>query len=226
MPTTIKFGKQFKKSSFKQLRKHMRIAAEIATFLPDALQAFFRNDSKSLQETRQTVSELAAEADQLHQELQQRLPDVRDMPLDRRDLFDVLEMQEAMCKRMQEITALLPDLPVDVPRDIHKPLMRLVDRCIAATEVAYEIVRAIEKVAEAGFQGAQLDAARQLVQDIVSIRSEADAHNSEITRLLFAQCREMDPLAVVFLYQLAGRVDDLAGFSQKLAIRSQLVLIR
>jgi len=226
MPTTIKFGKQFKKSSFKQLRKHMRIAAEITTFLPDALQAFFKNDSKVLQETRQTVSELAAEADQLHKELQQRIPDVRDMPLDRRDLFDVLEMQVSMCKRMQEITALLPDLPVDVPRDMHKPLMRLVDRCIAATEVAYEIVRAIEKVAESGFQGAQLDAARQLVQDIVSIRSEAHAHNSEITRLLFAQCREMDPLAVVFLYQLAGRVDDLAGFSQKLGIRSQLLLIR
>jgi hypothetical protein len=36
----------------------------------------------------------------------------------------------------------------------------------------------------------------------------------------------MDPLAVVFLYQLAGRVDDLAGFSQKLGIRSQLLLIR
>jgi uncharacterized protein Yka (UPF0111/DUF47 family) len=92
--------------------------------------------------------------------------------------------------------------------------------------VAYEVVKAVEKVAEAGFQGAQLEAARQLVQDIVSIRSEADAHNSEITRLLFAQCREMDPLAVVFLYQLAGRVDDLAGFSQKLGIRSQLLLIR
>ena len=47
-----------------------------------------------------------------------------------------------------------------------------------------------------------------------------------ITRLLFAQCREMDPLAVVFLYQLAGWVDSLAGFSQRLALRSQLLLMR
>jgi uncharacterized protein Yka (UPF0111/DUF47 family) len=127
---------------------------------------------------------------------------------------------------MQEITALLPDLPMDVSRDMRKPLMRLVDRCVAATEVAYEIVKSIQKVVEAGFKGAQLAAARQLVQDVVAIRSEADTLCGEITRMLFAQCREMDPLAVVFLYQLVGWIDDLANFSQKLAVRSQLLLTR
>jgi predicted phosphate transport protein (TIGR00153 family) len=226
MPTTIKFGKQFRKSPFKPLRKHMRIASETATFLPDAMQAFFRNDSEALQETRQAVSELAADADLLLKELQQRLPDERDMTLERRDLLDVLEMQEAIARRMQEITALLPDLPMDVSRDMRKPLTRLVDRCVAATEVAYEIVKSIEKVVEAGFKGAQLDAARQLVQDVVVIRSEADVLCGEITRMLFAQCREMDPLAVMFLYQLLGWIDDLANSSQKLAIRSQLLLVR
>ena len=226
MPTTIKFGKQFKKSPFKPLRKHMRIASESVTFLPDALQAFFRNDSEALEESRQAVSELVADAGELLTELQQRLPDARELPLERRDLFDVLEIQEAIARRVQEITVLLPDLPVDVPGDMRKPLMHLADRCIAAAEVAYEIVKAIEKVVEAGFQGAQLDAARKLVQDVVSIRSEADALRGEITRLLLAECREMDPLAVMFLYQLVAWIDDLANFSQRLAIRSQLLLVR
>jgi predicted phosphate transport protein (TIGR00153 family) len=226
MPTTIKFGKQFTKSPFKALRKHMRIASESATFLPEAMQAFFRNDREALQETRQTVSELTADADQLLKELQQRLPDATNIPLARRDLFDVLELQESIARRMQEITALLPDLPVDVPSQMRKPLKRLADRCVAATEVAYEIVKAIEKVVEAGFKGAQQDAARQLVQDVVAIGSEADALCAEITRMLLAESREMDPVAVVFLYQLVGWIDDLANFSQKLAIRSQLLLFR
>jgi predicted phosphate transport protein (TIGR00153 family) len=226
MPTSIKFGKQFNKSPLKLLRKHMRIASETAAFLPDAMQAFFRGDSDTLQETRQSVSELAADADQLLRELQQHLPDVRDMPLAVRDLFAVLELQEAIARRMREISALLPDLPMAVSRDMRKPLTRLVDRCVAATEVACEIVKSIEKVVEAGFKGAQLEAARQLVQDVAAIRSEADILCAEITRMLFAQCREMDPLTVMFLYQLVGWIDDLANFSQKLAIRSQLLLIR
>ena len=204
----------------------MRIASEIAAFLPDAMQACFRNDREALDGTRQAIGELATTADEILVELQQHLPDARDIPLERRDLFDVLEMQEAIANRMQEITTLLLDLSMDVPKDMRKPLTRLVDRSVAATEVVYQIVKLIEKVVESGSRGAQGDAVRHLVQDVVAIEADADALNSEIDRLLFAQCGEMDPVAVVFLYQLAGWIAGLANYSQKLAIRSQLLLVR
>jgi len=226
MPTTIKFGKQLARSPLKPVRKHMRIAYESATFLPAAMQAFFNNDREALEETRKTVCELEADADALFEELLQHLPAPAYVAFERRDLVDVLEMQEAIANRMQEITALLLDLPMDAPGDMHKPLMRLVDRCVAATEVAYAIVKSIEQVVEAGFKGTHVEAARQLVQDVVAIETEADTVAGEITRLLFAQCRDMDPVAVVFLYQLVGWIDDLANYSERLAIRSQLLLIR
>ena len=226
MPTTIKFGKLFAKSPLKPIRKHMRIASESVAFLPDVTQAFFRNDRESLEESRQTVCELAADADKLLEELRRRLPDARCLTLEWRDLFDMLDMQEAITNRMQEVSGLMLDLPMDVPKDMHKPLLHLVDRCVASTEVAYEIVKLIEKAVEAGFKGAQVEAARQLVQDVVAIGTEADAASSETTRVLFVQCREMDPVAVVFLYQLVGWIGDLANFSEKLAVRSQLLLVR
>jgi predicted phosphate transport protein (TIGR00153 family) len=226
MPTTIKFGKLFAKSPLKPVRKHMRIASECVAFLPDAMQAFFRNDREALHESRQGVCQLAADADSLLEELRRRLPDARSITLEWRDLFNVLEMQEAITRRMQEVTGLMPELPLDVPKDMRKPLLQLAGRCVAATEVAYEVVKLVEKAVEAGFKGAQLEAARQLVQDVVAIRREADAASSETTLALFAQCREMDPVAVVFLYQLVGWTGDLADFSEKLAVRSQLLLVR
>lgn len=224
MPTTIKFGKKFIRSPYKAIRKHMRIASECAACLPDALQSCFRNDSKALQEISQTLSELAADADKLLEELRQHLPDTRGIPFPRRDLFDVLEVQDASVNRTQKITILLLDLPMDVPRELHKPLIRMAERCVAAIEVAYEIVKSIEKVVEASFKGAQVDAVRKLARDVVAIGSEADALGSDISRALFAQCREMDPLAVVFLFQLVGWMEDLASCAEKLAIRSQLLL--
>jgi predicted phosphate transport protein (TIGR00153 family) len=226
MPTTIKFGKLFARSPLKPIRKHMRLASEIVEFLPDVMEAFFRNDREALDEDRQAVCDLASDADKLLEELRRHLPDARTMTLEWRDLFDVLDMQEAIVRRMQEITTLLPELPIDVPKDMRKPLLHLVDRGVAATGVAYEVVKLIDKVVEAGFKGAQVEAAWQLVQDIVAIGNEADAASSETTRVLFAQCREMDPVAVVFLFQLAGWAGDLAGFSERLAVRSQLLLVR
>lgn len=203
----------------------MRIASECAACLPDAMQSCFRNDSKALQEISQTVSELAADADRLLEELRQHLPDTRGIPFERRDLFDVLEVQDTSVSRMQKITRLLLDLPMDVPRDLRKPLVRLVERCVASIEVAYEIVKSIEKVVEASFKGAQVDAVRQLARDVVAIGNEVDDLSSDISRALFAQCREMDPLAVVFLFQLVGWMEDLASCAEKLAIRSQLLLV-
>ena len=226
MPTTIKFGKLFTRSPFKPVRKHMRIASECVTFLPDAMQAFFRDDRESLLESRQAICDLAADAGMLLGELQQRLPDARSLTLEWRDLYGVLEMQECIVRRMQQITGLLLDLPMDVPKNLRKPLLRLVDRCVAASETAYEIVKLIDKAIEAGFKGPQIEAARQLIREVVAIETEADTASSEVTRLLFAGYREMDPLAVVFLYQLVGWIEGLADFSKKLAIRSQLLLGR
>ena len=93
-------------------------------------------------------------------------------------------------------------------------------------ETAYKIVKLIDKAIEAGFKGPQIEAARQLIREVVAIETEADTASSEVTRLLFAGYREMDPLAVVFLYQLVGWIEGLADFSKKLAIRSQLLLGR
>jgi uncharacterized protein Yka (UPF0111/DUF47 family) len=36
----------------------------------------------------------------------------------------------------------------------------------------------------------------------------------------------MDPVSVVFLYKLIGWIDDLADYSEKLAIRARLLLAR
>jgi predicted phosphate transport protein (TIGR00153 family) len=226
MPTTIKFGKLFAKSPFRPVRKHMRIASECVAFLPDTLQAFFRNDREALVESGQNVRDLSGDADALLVELRRRLPDARPFTLEWRDLFDVLDIQESIVRRMQHITGLLPDLPVEVPKDMRKPLLRQADLGVAATELANEIIKLIDKVVEAGFKGPHVEATRQLIQEVVVIETEADALSSEISRSLFMQCREMDPVAVVFLYQLIGWIHDLADFSEKLAIRSQLLLAR
>ncbi len=226
MPTTIKFGKLFARSPFKPVRMHMGLAADCAAFMPAAMQALLGDDRETLKDIQLSICQLNADADKLLLELQRRLPASIYMPVERRDLFSVLEIQQAIAERMQEITTLMLDLPLDVPDGMHKPVRHLIDRCIAATGGAYEIVRAIEKLIDSGFKGPQVDAILQLIQDVIAIASEADAASRETTRVLFAHCRDMDPVAVVFLYQLVGWIDDLANFSEKLAVRSQLLLAR
>lgn len=226
MATTLNFGKLFGKSPFKPIKKHMSIAAECARYMPEAISAFFNSDKATLKDIKHKISQLESDADKILEELQSRLPKTMFLPVDRRDLLDVLEMQEAIADRTQDIIGLMLDLPMDVPDEMQKPIMRLIERCMLATEGAHAIVKSLEDLVETGFKGPHVEKTQKLIQDVVSIETDADTIGIDITHSLFSHCKEMDPVSVVFLYKLIGWIDDLADYSEKLAIRSRLLLAR
>ena len=148
------------------------------------------------------------------------------LPVDRRDLLDVLEMQEAIADRTQDIVGLMIDLPMDVPEEMHKPIMRLVNRVTDAVNGALNIVKAFEDLVETGFKGPHVDKTQQLIHEVVGIETDADTIGTDITHTLFAYAKDMDPVSVVFLYRLIKWIDDLADYAEKLAIRARLLLAR
>ena len=226
MSTTLNFGKLFGKSPFKPVKKHMSIAVECVGYMPNAVDAFFKRDKDVLKDIKHNIFQLEGDADKILEELQSRLPKSMFLPVDRRDLLDVLEMQEAITDRTQDIIGLMLDLPMDIPEEMQQPIKHLVQRCQAATEGAYEIVKSLEDLVETGFKGPHVEKVQKLIHEVVGIETEADTIGIDITHSLFAHCKEMDPVSVLFLYQLIGWIDDLADFSEKLAIRSRLLLAR
>ena len=226
MPTTINFGKLFGKSPFKPLKKHMSIATECASQMPAAMSAFFKNDKEALKEIKHSIFQLEGDADKILEEMQSRLPKTMFLPVDRRDLLDVLEMQEAIADRTQDIVGLMLDLPMDVPGELHKPVMRLVKTATDAVNKGHDIVKSFEDLVETGFKGPHVEKVQKLIHEVVSIESEADTIGTDIAHTLFAHAKDMDPVSVVFLYRLINWIDDLADYAEKLAIRSRLLLAR
>jgi predicted phosphate transport protein (TIGR00153 family) len=226
MPTTINFSKLFGKSPFKPMKKHMSIAAECTTHMPSAVEAFFKGDKETLKDIKQSIVQLEGDADKILEELQSRLPKSMFLPVDRRDLLDVLEMQEAIADRTQDIVGLMVDLPMDVPEEMQKPIMRLVNRVTEAVNGAYQIVKGFEDLVETGFKGPHVDKVQALIHEVVGIETDADTIGTDITHTLFAHARDLDPVSVMFLYQLVGWIDDLADYAEKLAIRARLLLAR
>ena len=115
MATTLNFRKLFGKTPFKPMRKHMELAVGCAGLIPGALEAFLADDREKLKDIRDSIFELEENADALLEEIQSRLPKSMFMPVDRGDLLDVLEMQEAIADRAQDIIGLLLELPPTVP---------------------------------------------------------------------------------------------------------------
>ena len=191
MPTTINFGKLFGKSPFKPMKKHMSIAAECATHMPSAMEAFFKQDKETLKDIRHSISQLEDDADKILEELQSRLPKSMFLPVDRRDLLDVLEMQEAIADSTEDIVGLMLDLTMDVPGELHKPIMRLVNRVTEGVNGALKIVKTFEDLVETGFKGPHMDKAQALIHEVVGIETDADTLGSEITHKLFSHAKNL-----------------------------------
>ena len=226
MATTINFSKLFGKSPFKPMKKHMSIANECVMHMPSAFEAFFNRDKETLKDIKHSIVQLEDDADKILEEMQSRLPKSMFLPVDRRDLLDVLEMQEAIADRTEDIIGLMLDLPMDVPEGMQKPIMRLVNSVTEAVHGGHEIVKAFEDLVETGFKGPHVEKTQGMIHDVVKIETAADSITIEISHALFAHAKDMDPVSVVFLYQLIGWVDDLADYSEKLAIRARLLLAR
>jgi predicted phosphate transport protein (TIGR00153 family) len=226
MPTTIDFGKLFGKSPFKPMKAHMKIANECAMHMPSAIEAFFKGDKNTLKEIKYSVFQLEADADKILEELQSRLPKTMFLPVDRGDLLAVMEAQESIADRTQDIIGLMIDLPMDVPEELQQPIIRLTNRVTEAVDGAYHIIKGIEDLVETGFKGPHVSKTQSLIHDVVGIETDADTIGIDIAHSLFAHAKEMDPVSVVFLYQLINWIDDLADSSEKIAIRSRLLLAR
>ena len=226
MPTTIDFSKLFGKSPFKPLKKHMKIANECAMHMPSAIEAFFNGDKETLKEIKYSIFQLEDDADKILEEMQSRLPKSMFLPVDRGDLLEVMEVQELIADRTQDIIGLMIDLPMDVPEELQTPIIRLTNRVTDAVDGAYHIVKGLENLVETGFKGPHVEKTQSLIHDVINIETDADTIGIDIAHGLFAHAKEMDPVSVVFLYRLINWIDDLADYSEKLAIRTRLLLAR
>jgi len=226
MATTLNFGKLFAKSPFKPMKKHMSNAMECVEQLPSAMEAYFAGDKSTLKDLKHKIFELEDDADKILEEMQTRLPKTMFMPVDRRDLLSVLEMQEAIADRTQDIIGQLNDLPIDVPAELHKPILRLTKRAVEATKGAEKIVNSFDDLIETGFKGPDVSTTQNLIHEVVRIETTADTIGTDITHGIFEHLKDMDAVSVIFLYQLVQWIDDIADYSEKLAIRSRLFLAR
>lgn len=226
MPTSIDFGKMFHKKPFRPINMHMKNATKCVALMPTAIDAFFRADNDALKDIRQTINKLEEEADEILEKLQRRLPRALFLSVNGHDLLDVLELQEAIVDRTQDIINLMLDLPMDVPEEMRQPIQQLVGRCVAATNVAEKIVNTFVSLAETRFKGSDAESIQELIHETVSIETDADSLGIEITHTIFARRNSMDPVCTIFLYKLIHWIDDLADYAEKLAIRTRLLIVR
>ena len=94
MKTTNPMAALFGKSPFKPIQAHMRVVMECVSEVPALFQALVDGDQSKLEAQKNLIFEKEQAADEIKNQLRGQLPKSLLMPVDRRDLLEVLDLQD------------------------------------------------------------------------------------------------------------------------------------
>ena len=224
MVRTTPFANLFGRSPFKPMQEHIRIVAQCAGEVPGLFDALCSDDQKKLSKVKDRIFELEEEADKIKNELRSHLPKSLMLPVDRRDLLEILDLQDSIADTAQDIAGLLIERQMEVPESFAEPLLQLTKRCVDACNHAAKIIEELDELVSTGFRGRESDRVSTMVSELNNIESETDEMGLRLSRLLFEQEDKLKPVSVIFWYQLIQWIGDLADNAEKVGNRLRLLL--
>jgi predicted phosphate transport protein (TIGR00153 family) len=216
----------FGKSPVRPLQEHMEKVVSCVSELIPFTQAVLNNDQQARVLHHQKIVAMENEADALKKELRLHLPSSLFMPIDRRDVLEVLTMQDMVAGRARNVAGLIIGREMQIPDTMAKGYEELVHRCIDACTQAYTAIRELDELIETGFGKAERKRVGGLLYELDEIEQHTDEQQIGLRNELFKLEDELHPVNVMFLYKVIDSTGGIADRAQRVGSRLQLMLAR
>jgi predicted phosphate transport protein (TIGR00153 family) len=226
MPGGNTFSKLFGQSPFGSLQTHMRVVLECANEVQPLIDALIEGDQERVFESKNRIFEKEADADRIKHELRRNLPKSLFMPVDRRDLLEVLQLQDSIANTAQDIAGLLIERRMDIPDFLRLPLRHLAERCIHTCQLSANVIEELDELLAIGFMGREVDKVDAMLQNLNEAEDETDELGIALARALFEHEDELKPVSVMMWYQIIEWVGDLADYAEKVGDQLRLLIAK
>jgi hypothetical protein len=213
-------------SPFKPMQAHMRVVTECVGHVPALFDALIDGNQQEVIRNKDLIFAKEQEADDLEHDIRSKLPKSLFMPVDRRDLLELLDMQDYIADTAQDIAGLMVERDMSVPEGMAEPLRALVQRCVETCDLATSVIEQLDELLEMGFRGREASKVDDMLSQLSDIEDETDIMGMELARALFAQEDDMKPVSVMFWYQMIQWIGDLADYAEKVGDRMRLLIAR
>ena len=226
MKTTNPIASLLGSSPFKPMQAHMRIVKECVNEVPALFDALVEKNQDEVVAIKERIFAIEQEADDMEHQLRAQLPKSLFMPVDRRDLLSLLNMQDSIADTAQDIAGLMVERDMSVPEGMEEAVQEMVQRCVDTCNFAADIIEQLDELIEMGFRGKEASKVEEMVTELNRIEDETDEMGMSLARLLFAREDDMKPVSVIFWYQMIQWIGDLADNAEEVGNRMRLLIAR
>jgi hypothetical protein len=204
----------------------MRIVKECVAEVPALFEALANSDNDQILAQKDKIFAKEVEADELKQQLGAHLPKSLFMPVDRRDLLDLLSVQDSMANIAQDIAGLITIRDMSIPAGMQDALLPFVQRCVDTCNHSATIIEELDELVETGFRGQEAGRVESMISELHTIENETDEMGIALTKQLFSMEDQLSPVSVMFWYQMIQWIGDMADAAERVGDRMELLLAR
>lgn len=216
----------FGSSPVAPMQKHMAEVYLCVSELTPLFEAVIAKDWAEVKKVQKKISDLEGEADKLKKEIRLQLPKGMFMPVSRRDLLEVLTMQDKIANTAKDIAGIILGRKMELPKQIAAIYLPFVKRCIEACAQAQTAINELDELVETGFRGHEVKLVQKMIKKLDKVESETDTLEKKTRHTLFAIEKDLPPVDVMFLYKIIELTGDVADRAQQVGSRLQLLLAR
>lgn len=220
------FSRLFGKSPVSPLQRHMeKVCACVEELIP-YFEAVLAEDWPAVEERYNLISQREEEADALKKELRLQLPKGMMLPVSRRDLLEVLTMQDKIANKAKDIAGIILGRKMVIPPSVAVLMREFVQRSVDAASQAQRAINELDELVETGFRGHEVDIVESMLKELDRVESDTDTIQIQVRAELYKIEDTWPPVKVMFLYQIIDWIGDLGDRAQRVGSRLQLMLAR
>lgn len=215
----------FAASPFEPLSKLAHKVADCAQELPALFDAFFEGDYDAVRAQAEAISQLEHEADRLKDQVRDSLPKTIFLPVDRRDLLEVVASLDAIADCAEDVGILFTLREMEPHEELVEPLQELLPQVMKVVDKMLAIFDRLEVLMEVGFRGPEVRQVQQMIEELGRLEHEADVTQDALARTLFSDIGDdIKPGSLMLWNKILNKVGDVANTAEKAGTRVRLFI--
>jgi predicted phosphate transport protein (TIGR00153 family) len=224
MKSTSPLAGLLRKSPFKPIQEHMRTVFACVSLLPPLFEALSAKEFDNVKDLAIQIADLETEADKQKSVFRLNMPKTLFMPVDRRDLLNLLRDQDALADDAEKISQILTSRDMEAPEAIKPLLNELLSGTLEICSEAKLMIEELDELVQVGFGGREHDKVIEMIAGVRSSEDTLDHTLHKLKRALFATEDSLSPVSVMFWYQIIDLLGNMSNQAENMSDRLLLFL--
>lgn len=208
------------------IEKHSRTVHLCAQELHPFFEAVLLQNWTEAEILKDKIVKIEKKADRIKRDLRLHLPTGLFLPVSRTDLLELLNVQDRIANKAEDIVRLITSRKMLIPQNLALLIMPFLNRCIDASAQASKAINELDELLESGFRGSEVSIVEQMILTLDEIEHDTDDLLADIRHQIFGLEKDLPAIEIFFLYKLVQWIGDLADHAQSVGSKLQILIAR